>query len=248
MLKITGLRKSFGSNVVLDGIDLEINKGDVIALLGPSGSGKTTLLRCISFLENPDAGSLELGDMKIDMSCATAKDIHALRMNMGFVFQSFNLFNNMTALENVMEPLVSARKVPKKEAREMAMEVLRKVGLEDRASFYPDALSGGQQQRVSIARAIVYSPEIVLFDEPTSALDPELTREVLEVMANLAKEGITMLVVTHHMEFARRVANSVVFMEGGHMVENGTPEEIFSRPRNERTREFLATEGYAINE
>ena len=246
MLKVTGLHKSFSSNQVLKGIDLEINSGDVVALIGPSGSGKTTILRSLSFLEAPDEGLLEFGDIKVDMSKVSSKEIHNLRMNMGFVFQSFNLFNNMTALENVMEPLVKVRKIPKAKARKMAEEMLDKVGLSSRMNYYPDALSGGQMQRVAIARAIVYSPDIVFFDEPTSALDPELTREVLEVMAELAKEGITMLVVTHHMEFARKVATRLVFMENGYIVEEGTPEEMFNNPKNERTREFLLSEEKTI--
>lgn len=239
MLEINGLQKAFGANHVLKGIDLKVNKGDVVALLGPSGSGKTTLLRCISFLERADAGHMKLGELDVDLHKASQKEVHEARMDMGFVFQNFNLFNNKTVMENVLEPLVAVRKVPKEDALIQAQKVLEKVGMMQRADYYPDALSGGQQQRVAIARALVYSPDIVLFDEPTSALDPELTREVLEVMAQLAREGTTMLVVTHEMEFAKKVATSLVFMENGKIVESGSVEKMFQNPDCERTREFL---------
>lgn len=239
MIKITGLKKSFGDNKVLKGIDLDVEKGEVIAVLGPSGSGKTTLLRAASYLDMADEGTISIGDITADLNKADKKEIRAIRMKMGFVFQNFNLFRNMTALENVMEGLTTARKMDKESARKIAMDMLIKVGMKERAMYYPDELSGGQQQRVAIARALAPTPEVILFDEPTSALDPELTGEVLEVMARLAKEGTTMVVVTHEMEFAREVASKIVFMEGGVIVEEGSPEEMFTNPKEERTRQFL---------
>lgn len=240
MLKIENLQKTFGTTDVLKGIDLNVEKGEVIAILGPSGSGKTTLLRCISFLEQATAGSMTLANKQVDFTTATKKDIRDIRMDMGFVFQSFNLFNNMTALENVMEGLTTARGIEKDIAKETALKMLEKVGMLDRANFYPSELSGGQQQRVAIARAIAPNPDIILFDEPTSALDPELTGEVLDVMAKLANEGTTMIVVTHEMHFARKVASKVIFMDGGVIVESGAPEEFFTNPSEERTKQFLA--------
>jgi len=224
---------------VLKGTEFRVEKGEVVAILGPSGSGKTTLLRCISFLEKADRGEILFDEFQYDMTRVTPRQIREMRMQMGFVFQSFNLFRNMPAWRNVTEGLVTARKKPKKEAREIAMEMLRKVGMEDRAEYYPDQLSGGQQQRVAIARAIAANPRVILFDEPTSALDPELTGEVLEVMKKLAEEGTTMVVVTHEMGFAREAANRVVFMEGGVIVEEGPSAEFFSHPKEERTRQFL---------
>ena len=224
---------------MLKGTEFRVEKGEVVAILGPSGSGKTTLLRCISFLEKADRGEILFDEFQYDMTRVTPRQIREMRMQMGFVFQSFNLFRNMPAWRNVTEGLVTARKKPKKEAREIAMEMLRKVGMEDRAEYYPDQLSGGQQQRVAIARAIAANPRVILFDEPTSALDPELTGEVLEVMKKLAEEGTTMVVVTHEMGFAREAANRVVFMEGGVIVEEGPSAEFFSHPKEERTRQFL---------
>ena len=238
MLEVKDLHKSFAKEV-LQGVNLQVDKGEVVAILGPSGSGKTTLLRCISFLENADQGHMTLGDYQVDLTSHDKQVIRQIRMDMGFVFQSFNLFNNMTALQNVMEPLVTARGVDKEKARATALSMLEKVGLSDRASYYPSELSGGQQQRVAIARALAPNPDIILFDEPTSALDPQLTDEVLEVMRRLAAEGTTMLVVTHEMSFAREVASRVVFMDGGVVVEEGAPEQIFTAPREARTREFL---------
>ncbi len=239
MLQVKNLYKSFGSLSVLKGTEFRVEKGEVVAILGPSGSGKTTLLRCISFLEKADRGEILFDEFQYDMTRVTPRQIREMRMQMGFVFQSFNLFRNMPAWRNVTEGLVTARKKPKKEAREIAMEMLRKVGMEDRAEYYPDQLSGGQQQRVAIARAIAANPRVILFDEPTSALDPELTGEVLEVMKKLAEEGTTMVVVTHEMGFAREAANRVVFMEGGVIVEEGPSAEFFSHPKEERTRQFL---------
>ena len=236
MLEVKNIHKRFGDNEVLKGVDFKVEKGSVIAVLGNSGSGKTTLLRCISFLERADQGEIQFDDFRKDITAVSKPEI---RMKMGFVFQVYNLFRNMTALQNVMEGLTTARKIPEAEAKKRAREVLDKVGMSDRENFYPDQLSGGQQQRVAIARAIAYNPEVILFDEPTSALDPQLTGEVLEVMKKLAEEGATMVVVTHEMEFARKVANWVVFMEDGVIVEEGTSEEFFSNPKKERTRQFL---------
>ena len=213
-----------------------------MALVGPSGSGKTTFLRCLNFLARADEGMLTFDDVTYDLKKIRKKEIAKIRLETAFVFQSFNLFSNKTALDNVASGLRYARKVPKKEAYERALAALAKVGLKDWAGHYPHQLSGGQQQRVAIARAIVTDPKIIYFDEPTSALDPELTQEVLAVIRALAEEGMTMVVVTHEMGFARNVANRVVFMEGGHIVEEGPPEEMFTDPREKRTREFLMGE------
>ncbi len=240
MLEIKGLHKSFANTGVLKGIDFRVDKGEVVAVIGQSGSGKTTLLRCMSFLERADSGYMIFDNCSCDMTAVSKKEIRELRMHMGFVFQSFNLFSNMTVFQNVMEGLVTARGMDKEKARKKATEVLEKVGMINRAEFYPGELSGGQQQRVAIARSIAPDPEIILFDEPTSALDPELTGEVLDVMKTLAKEGTTMVVVTHEMGFAKEVASRVVFMENGTVVEEGTAGEIFSAPKNERTRQFLS--------
>ena len=238
-IRIENVRKSFGSNQVLKGVNLELAKGDVVAILGPSGSGKTTFLRCLNYLERADAGTLSINDSTYDLHNASKREILELRRRTGFVFQHYNLFANMTALGNVMEPLVTARRVPEKEARERASKVLADVGLSDRSGYYPSQLSGGQQQRVGIARAVVSNPDVLLFDEPTSALDPELIGEVLSVMKDLAEKGATMIVITHEMQFAREVANHVIFMEGGVVVEEGSPEEIFTAAKQDRTREFL---------
>ena len=238
-MRAENVRKSFDGLRVLDGISLEIRPGDVVALVGPSGSGKTTFLRCLNFLERADSGRLLFEDTWHDLRNIRKKEIAAIRMDTAFVFQAFNLFANKTALENVAAGLRYARKVKKEEAERRALQALEKVGLRDWAGHYPHQLSGGQQQRVAIARAIVTNPKIIYFDEPTSALDPELTQEVLQVIRQLAEEGMTMLVVTHEMSFARNVANRVVFMEGGHIVEDGPPEQIFEHPKEERTREFL---------
>ena len=239
MLEVKNIHKKFGPNEVLKGVDFKVEKGSVIAVLGNSGSGKTTLLRCISFLELADEGEITFDDFHKNITEVTKKEIKQLRMKMGFVFQGYNLFRNKTALQNVLEGLTVARKIPAEEAKKTAMEVLKKVGMEDRANFYPDQLSGGQQQRVAIARAIAYNPEVVLFDEPTSALDPRLTGEVLDVMRKLADEGTTMVVVTHEMDFAKKAANWVVYMEDGVIVEEGPSQEFFSNPKKERTRTFL---------
>lgn len=250
MLKITNVHKSFKKNKILRGVDLTVNKGDVVVILGPSGSGKTTLLRTIAFLETADKGELEFDEIKTSLSNAHKKTILDVRKKIGFVYQNYNLFANKTALENVMEGLVIARKVPKEEAKTIAEDALKKVGLLERKDFYPSQLSGGQQQRVGIARAIAYKPDVVLFDEPTSALDPELVGEVLSVIKALAKEGTTMIVVTHEMSFAEEAATEVVFMDGGVVVEKGTSREIFYSPKEERTKQFLKrvlrTDDYVI--
>ena len=241
MLEIRNLRKAFGPLQVLKGIDLDVNKGDVVAILGSSGSGKTTMLRCLNFLERADAGTMDFDGRRIELHRATHAEINALRRRTGFVFQNYNLFANKTALQNVTEGLIIARKMPRRTAEELAHAQLVKVGMEDRADYYPSQLSGGQQQRVAIARAMAADPEILYFDEPTSALDPELTGEVLAVMRQLAREGRTMLVVTHEMDFARHVANHVVFMEQGVIVEQNTAEAFFNDPKQPRTQEFLQT-------
>ena len=242
VLEIKDIHKSFGSLNVLDGVNLSVHKGDVIAILGPSGSGKTTLLRCINFLETADQGTLVFDEKEYDLASMHKNDIRDIRKKTGFVFQNYNLFANKTALQNVMLGLTSARKMDKKQAEKIGLEMLRKVGMEDRASHYPSQLSGGQQQRVAIARALATNPEIIYFDEPTSALDPELIGEVLNVMRELANEGMTMIVVTHEMSFAKEVSNHVIFMEGGKIIEQGTSKEFFENPKQERTREFLRLE------
>ena len=241
MLEIRNLRKAFGPLQVLKGIDLDVNKGDVVAILGSSGSGKTTMLRCLNFLERADAGTMDFDGRRIELHRATHAEINALRRRTGFVFQNYNLFANKTALQNVTEGLIIARKMPRRTAEELAHAQLVKVGMDDRADYYPSQLSGGQQQRVAIARAMAADPEILYFDEPTSALDPELTGEVQAVMRQLAREGRTMLVVTHEMDFARHVANRVVFMEQGVIVEQNTAEAFFNDPQQPRTQEFLQT-------
>lgn len=241
MLEIRNLRKAFGPLQVLKGIDLDVNKGDVVAILGSSGSGKTTMLRCLNFLERADAGTMDFDGRRIELHRATHAEINALRRRTGFVFQNYNLFANKTALQNVTEGLIISRKMPRRTAEELAHAQLVKVGMDDRADYYPSQLSGGQQQRVAIARAMAADPEILYFDEPTSALDPELTGEVLAVMRQLAREGRTMLVVTHEMDFARHVANRVVFMEQGVIVEQNTAEAFFNDPQQPRTQEFLQT-------
>ena len=241
MLEVRELYKGFGGLEVLKGVSLEVNRGDVTAIIGPSGGGKTTLLRCVNFLERADRGTLVFGDRTYDLATIGKRDIAAIRMRTGFVFQSFNLFSNRTALQNVTEGLIVARRMPKDRAEAIAMAALDRVGLRDRADHYPSQLSGGQQQRVAIARAVATEPEIIYFDEPTSALDPELIGEVLAVMWDLASSGMTMLVVTHEMRFARDVSTKVVFMEGGRVVEQGPSRQFFEAPREARTKAFLQT-------
>ena len=241
MLEVKQIRKSFGDLEVLKQVDLQVNKGDVVAILGPSGSGKTTLLRCMNFQENADGGELNFDGERFLLGHVSKKDAARLRKKTAFVFQNYNLFRNKTALENVTEGMIIGRKMPKAEAIQIGRQALEKVGLSDREDYYPSQLSGGQQQRVAIARAIATKPEIIYFDEPTSALDPELTGEVLAVMRTLAEEGQTLLVVTHEMGFAQNVSNQVVFMEHGVVVESGDSYSFFHSPREERTRSFLQT-------
>jgi L-cystine transport system ATP-binding protein len=239
MIEVKGIRKAFGKNEVLKAVDIKVNKGEVVVILGPSGSGKTTFLRCINFLEKADDGELTIGETHIKFKHASKKEILGVRRQTAMVFQTYNLFNNKTALENVMEGLVTARKIPRNEAEQLSLKMLEKVGLSDKCNFYPSQLSGGQQQRVGIARALALNPEVILFDEPTSALDPELVGEVLSVMKKVAKEGITMIVVTHEMSFAYEIASRVIFMDGGVVVEEGSPKDIFINAKEERTKQFL---------
>src|SRR6056297_705998 len=234
ILRIEDLHKRFGDNEVLKGVSLSLNKGENKVIIGPSGTGKSTLLNNINRLVPPDQGRIYLDGEEI-----TPKNINAMRQQIGFVFQDFGLFNHLTALGNVRIGLLKVKKMNKKDATELAMEELRRVGLEDAAGQYPAELSGGQKQRVGIARALAMQPKLILFDEPTSALDPELIGEVLTVMRDLAEEGMTMLVVTHEMGFVKSVSDEIVFMEKGHIVEQGPPEQLFNNPEVERTREFL---------
>ncbi|OJF75757.1 MAG: amino acid ABC transporter ATP-binding protein [Treponema sp. CETP13] len=239
MLEVKNVHKSFGDTEVLKGIDITVNHGDVIVILGASGSGKTTFLRCLNFLERADKGTMNFNGIKLDLKHASKKEILALRKKTAFVFQNYSLFNNKTALQNVTEGLIIGRKIPKDEAIKIAKKALLRVGLSDRFDYYPSQLSGGQQQRVGIARAIAVNPDVILFDEPTSALDPEWVGEVLDVMKSLADDGTTMVIATHQMGFAKDVANKVVFMDEGIILEEGTPEEIFLHPKKERTKRFL---------
>ena len=243
MIKIRNIHKAFGDNEILRGIDLDINKGNVVVILGPSGSGKTTFLRCLNALETPQQGLIEFdGDAPLSIDFAakpTKKDILALRRKSGMVFQQYNLFPHKTALENVMEGPVMVQGKSVAEARTAAVALLEKVGLGDKIDLYPYQLSGGQQQRVGIARALAIRPELMLFDEPTSALDPELVQDVLNTMKSLAQEGWTMVVVSHEIKFALDVATTVVVMDGGVIVEQGAPEQLFRNPQHERTKRFL---------
>ena len=238
-----GARKVTSELPVLRGVDLTVEKGDVVAILGPSGSGKTTLLRCLNFLETADAGQLVFDGESFDLAHASRTDIARLRKKTAFVFQNYNLFRNKTALQNVTEGLIVARKLPKEQADEIGMKMLAKVGLADRADYYPRQLSGGQQQRVAIARALAADPEIIYFDEPTSALDPELTGEVLRVLRDLADQKTTMIIVTHEMSFARDVADRILFMDGGVVVEEGPAHQVIEHPHEERTKQFLSHYG-----
>ncbi|MEN3342220.1 MAG: arginine/lysine/histidine transport system ATP-binding protein [Actinomycetota bacterium] len=238
VLRSENLHKRYGELEVLKGVDVEVDRGQVKVIIGPSGSGKSTLLRCLAMLEPPDAGDVWLETERL--TAIGENDLAPHRSEIGMVFQRFNLFQNMTALQNVMCGLLEVRGLPRREARERALEFLARVGVEDKASQYPDELSGGQQQRVAIARALVMRPKAMLFDEPTSALDVELVREVLDVMESLAREGMTMVVVSHELRFAHRVASSVLMMDEGRIVEEAPPDEFFSAPREERTKRFLA--------
>ncbi len=236
IVRIEELHKRYGDNEVLKGVSLEVQKGEVVVIIGPSGTGKSTLLRCVNLLSRPDSGHVWVEGEEVT---APHVDINRIRAKVGMVFQDFNLFAHLTALKNVMAGPVWVKKMPKEEARELAMEELRRVGLADKADAYPGQLSCGQKQRVAIARALAMNPKVMLFDEPTSALDPELIGEVLAVMKDLAREHMTMLVVTHEMGFAKEVSNRIIFMEKGVIVEEGPPEQLFYNPRHRRTRQFL---------
>ncbi|MCQ2992895.1 MULTISPECIES: L-cystine ABC transporter ATP-binding protein TcyN [Pseudomonas] len=242
MIVVEKLTKEFKGQQVLKGIDLKVEAGEVVAIIGPSGSGKTTLLRCLNFLEEPTSGKIIVGNIEIDGNRPLSKQqslIRELRQHVGFVFQNFNLFPHRTALENVIEGPVVVKKMPREKASELGRKLLAKVGLAGKEDAYPRRLSGGQQQRVAIARALAMEPEVILFDEPTSALDPELVGEVLTAIRALAEENRTMVIVTHEMNFARDVANRVVFIDKGVIVEQGDAKELFANPREERTRQFL---------
>lgn len=242
MVRIENLHKSFGNQEVLKGLSLEIKKGEVAAVIGSSGTGKSTLLRCLNYLETPDQGSITIGGVTVDAASHTKKEIHSLRKQSAMIFQNYNLFLNKNVLHNVIDPLIFAKKMNRQEARKKAEYYLEKVGMGDRAQQYPATLSGGQQQRVAIARSLAVEPDVLLFDEPTSALDPEWVQEVLEVIEKLAEQHFTMIIVTHEMKFAEKVADRVIFMENGRIVEEGTAEEIFRNPKNKRTRAFLKLE------
>ena len=237
LFEIKGLKKNFGDLEVLKGIHTTIRKGEVVVVIGPSGSGKSTFIRCLNLLETPTEGQIFF-----EGSCITDKGyaVHKHREKVGMVFQQFNLFNNLTVLENITISLTKVKKLPEEESREKALKLLKRVGLEDKANAYPSQLSGGQKQRIAIVRALAMEPDVLLFDEPTSALDPEMVGEVLQVISDLARDGITMVVVTHEMGFARKVGTRVLFMDGGQIAEQGTPEEIFEHPQNARTKEFLS--------
>lgn len=239
MISVKNLSKRFGDQVVLDNISLDIAKGEVVAIIGPSGSGKSTLLRCLNLLETPESGTIEIGEQTLDTCRYSSKEAYALRRQTAMVFQSYNLFKNKTALENVTEALIVVKKMPKKQATEVGLALLEQVGLLPQAAQYPVTLSGGQQQRVSIARALAVDPKALLFDEPTSALDPERVHEVLQVIQKLAKNDTTMVIVTHEMQFAKEVADRVIFMADGHIVEEGPAEQVISFSDNPQTQRFL---------
>ncbi len=239
MIEIQNLVKHFGTLKVLDGISFRLEKGQVLAVIGPSGTGKSTLLRCINFLERPNQGIIHIGDTQVNAAKASRKEILALRKHTSMVFQNYNLFKNKTAIQNVMEPMVAVQGMSAQEAEKRALEILQLIGLSDKRDSYPSRLSGGQQQRVGIGRAMAVNPDVILFDEPTSSLDPELVGEVLEVIRNLARQHRTMIITTHEMNFARSVADRVIFLSDGKIAEEGTPEEVFDHPQQERTRQFL---------
>lgn len=236
MIKMIDVYKSFGKNDVLKGINLHVERGEVVVIIGPSGSGKSTVLRCMNYLEEPTSGDVIVDGMNLNVK----ENINNVRAEVGMVFQRFNLFPHMTVLDNITLAPQIIRKISKAEAEEIALELLAKVGLRDKADSYPQQLSGGQQQRVAIARALAMKPKVMLFDEPTSALDPEMVSEVLDVMKSLAKEGMTMVVVTHEMGFAKEVGTRVLFVDEGKILEEGTPAEVFEHPKNERTQLFLS--------
>lgn len=239
MVELKNIHKAFGSNQVLKGVDLDVQKGEVVVILGPSGSGKTTLLRTINFLDSADQGSVSVNGFHVQCNKHSKSQVIELRRKTAMVFQNYNLFQNKTILKNVMEGLVTVKKYQKQEADKVSREILQKVGLADKYDAYPSQLSGGQQQRAGIARALILGPDVILFDEPTSALDPELVGEVLNTIKSVAQTGITMIVVTHEISFAKEVATRVIFMEGGKIVEQGPPSEILVNPREPRTQQFL---------
>lgn len=236
MIELKDVRKSFGKNEVLKGINLQIDEGEVVVIIGPSGSGKSTVLRTMNYLEEPTSGHVIVDGMDL----SDKNKLNAVRTEVGMVFQNFNLFPHMTVLDNLILAPVNVRKTDKKEAQDIAMKLLERVGLADKAQMYPDSLSGGQKQRVAIARALAMKPKVMLFDEPTSALDPEMVREVLDVMKSLADEGMTMVIVTHEMGFAKEVADRVLFVDGGQILEDGTPAQVFDAPSSDRTKLFLS--------
>jgi putative amino-acid transport system ATP-binding protein len=240
MIKVANLRKSFKDHLVLKDISFEVSEGEVVVIIGPSGSGKSTLLRCLNFLEKPDAGSIEIGGVQVEISRANRAAINQLRKQTSMVFQHYNLFKNKTVLENVSHPLVVTKKMSKIQSKELGRELLNQVGILDKENQYPISLSGGQQQRVGIARALAVDPQAILFDEPTSSLDPEWVGEVLRVISKIARNNKTMVIVTHEMNFARDIADKVIFMADGVIVEEGAPEEIFDHPKQERTKRFLS--------
>ncbi|MCY9031600.1 amino acid ABC transporter ATP-binding protein [Bacillus inaquosorum] len=243
MITVKNIRKAFKDLVVLDGIDLEVKRGEVVAIIGPSGSGKSTLLRCLNLLERPDQGLIEIGEAKLNAEKFTRKEAHRLRQQTAMVFQNYNLFKNKTALQNITEALIVAQHKSRDEAKRIGMDILKQVGLEHKADSYPITMSGGQQQRIGIARALAVNPHAILLDEPTSALDPELVTGVLQVIKSIAEKQTTMIIVTHEMGFAKEVADKVIFMADGHIVEQGTPEELFDHPKNERTKRFIKQVG-----
>ena len=240
MIKVTDLHKSFGELAVLKGIDFQADTGEVIVIIGPSGMGKSTFLRCINYIERPEKGIIEIDNVKVDAEKCTEKEIKQLRLKTSMVFQNYNIFKNKTVIENVMLPMTSVQKIEKEIAKEKALQYLDQVGLLDKVNEYPSRLSGGQQQRVGIARAMAVNPKLILLDEPTSSLDPELVLGILDILRNLANEHKrTMIIVTHEMSCAKEIADRIIFMDDGRIIEEGTPEEIFSNPQNERTKRFL---------
>ena len=236
MIELKDVRKSFGKNEVLKGINLRIEKGEVVVIIGPSGSGKSTVLRTMNYLEEPTSGHVIVDNMDL----SDKKKLNEVRTEVGMVFQNFNLFPHMTVLDNLTLAQINVRKTSKKDAEDVALKLLERVGLADKAHMYPDSLSGGQKQRVAIARALAMKPKVMLFDEPTSALDPEMVREVLDVMKSLVDEGMTMVIVTHEMGFAKEVADRVLFVDGGQILEDGTPAQVFDAPTSDRTKLFLS--------
>ena len=238
-MDIKNLHKSYGDNEVLKGVDMQVHIGEKVIIMGASGSGKSTFLRCLNHLEKANEGTMRFDDVEIEMNKWKKSDLHYVRNNTAMVFQGYNLFAHKNVLQNVTEGLIHCKKIKAPEAKDIAIHYLTRVGMKERLDFYPSALSGGQQQRVAIARALALSPKAILFDEPTSALDPDLVGEVLDVMSQVAEEGVTMLVVTHEVAFARKVADKIVFMDGGRVCEEGTPDQIFNHPQNERTKNFL---------